>query len=601
MGSRPESSTPAPAESAADPAPTSDEQVPESSEAYVTIPQTVQDTPSPRDPFLMSKEDALEAQRRLASLFRDNSFQQSDHPVESIEHEEEDTERQEFPGAAFKRALTEFNKKKRAKTLTAEDEIEYMRQEAAEKSRRRKVMADAEYDKESSSDVEPEGLFVSEEETELPSTLSDNDGDSSRRSKKREAPVASRPRKKAKVAGHNYTDENFQAIIDEVNQKTFKPPKKNTKGKRTKLTGPPLMNTQTLRGTDVFADALKTANLPKPPTFQATKRKGDAFKQLVASIPQQDRAKNHDKRWLDQACKAFTGVGSVKAAPDGNWSVKGLKTTLKAYQVLGVAFMRKREADTTEPRGGMLCDQMGEYLFQNRVLQNTDFCIILGLGKTISMLANIVNGKAPEKSKLRTTLIVAAPALITQWIQEIEAHCMTRRESKHGLGKVVQYRAGHRIESNMTREILQEADIVLTTYHELARSYPKAVVPTQLTTASQKEAWWKEHFDTHKGILHDIKFLRIVLDEAHAIKNHLGHTSMACRAVHARFHWAITGTPILNSTLEIYPYFKFLRVPHTGSYKVFKEVGSIPRSWSILFLSMLMFPELLLPRRPYRD
>lgn len=30
------------------------------------------------------------------------------------------------------------------------------------------------------------------------------------------------------------------------------------------------------------------------------------------------------------------------------------------------------------------------------------------------------------------------------------------------------------------------------------------------------------------------------------------------------------GTPILNGPLELYAYFKFLSVPYTGSYRVFK-------------------------------
>jgi SNF2 family DNA or RNA helicase len=37
----------------------------------------------------------------------------------------------------------------------------------------------------------------------------------------------------------------------------------------------------------------------------------------------------------------------------------------------------------------------------------------------------------------------------------------------------------------------------------------------------------------------------------------------------AKHHWAITGTPIHNNVKEFYPYFKFLKVPNTGSYKIF--------------------------------
>lgn len=56
-----------------------------------------------------------------------------------------------------------------------------------------------------------------------------------------------------------------------------------------------------------------------------------------------------------------------------------------------------------------------------------------------------------------------------------------------------------------------------------------------------------------------------------AIKNRSSRTSAACRALKSKYRWAITGTPILNATEELYPYFKFLRVPNTGSFRVFRE------------------------------
>lgn len=109
-------------------------------------------------------------------------------------------------------------------------------------------------------------------------------------------------------------------------------------------------------------------------------------------------------------------------------------------------------------------------------------------------------------------------------------------------------------------------------YYEVSRSYPKAVVPTELVTARQKDEWWEDFYNTHRGILHRIRWHRVVLDEAQAIKNHRGHTSMACRALSSNHNWAITGTPIMNNVTELYPYFKFLREPNSGaSFKIFKN------------------------------
>ena len=228
------------------------------------------------------------------------------------------------------------------------------------------------------------------------------------------------------------------------------------------------------------------------------------------------------------------------------------KSTLKHFQVLGSGFMRQRETQDAEPRGGILADEMG-------------------LGKTIMMLANIINGRPQGRSKTRTTLVVASPALVSQWFKEIRDHCHTKREHKHGLGKVMVYKAGNRIQSNDDIAYLEESDIVLTTYYEVSKSYPKAVIPPEKVTAHQKEEWWRDHYEQEKGILHRIKFLRVCLDEAQAIKNRSSHTSIACRALQARHRWCITGTPLLNSISEMYPYLAFIREPHTGSYKIFKH------------------------------
>lgn len=104
------------------------------------------------------------------------------------------------------------------------------------------------------------------------------------------------------------------------------------------------------------------------------------MKALIASVPgESQKISASDKKALDDAIKAFTGQGSVRAAEDGNWHVKGMKSTLKHYQVhhrrselstrietladpsvprfgqvLGVAAMRKRENSTDEPKGGIL-------------------------------------------------------------------------------------------------------------------------------------------------------------------------------------------------------------------------------------------------------
>ena len=45
---------------------------------------------------------------------------------------------------------------------------------------------------------------------------------------------------------------------------------------------------------------------------------------------------------------------------------------------------------------------------------------------------------------------------------------------------------------------------------------------------------WEEAWNRGRGILHKVHFYRIVLDEAHVIKNHRSQTSLACRGLMAK-------------------------------------------------------------------
>ncbi|CAI6332506.1 unnamed protein product [Periconia digitata] len=284
---------------------------------------------------------------------------------------------------------------------------------------------------------------------------------------------------------------------------------------------------------------------PAEPTFNAS-NKQEAFKQMLSSLTVGEKkdAKS-DIHGLRNAIMEFTGRGSVKPAEGGMWLVKGMKTPLKAYQITGTAFMRRRENALEEPRGGLLADQMG-------------------LGKTLMMLANIVNGSPDSEAEHKTTLIVAGAGLLSQWADEIGLH------TNCGL-RVMKYTTGSRIDSNLIMQILGGHDIILTSYTEIMHSYPKNEPPIECQTTEEKNEWWKNTFETRRGALHRMMFHRVVLDEAQAIKNCNSRTSIACRALIAHHKWALSGTPIVNNLTELYPYFRFLNVPNTGSLRIFKH------------------------------
>jgi hypothetical protein len=128
--------------------------------------------------------------------------------------------------------------------------------------------------------------------------------------------------------------------------------------KSKKATQNAIRQATSLFGADVFRQQA-SQNAPEAPSFK-TRNKGEAMKELIASVPLDSlKSTKTDTAALMKATLDFDGRGSVKADGNGMWLVKGMRTSLKAYQVMGTAFMRRRENAAEEPKGGLLADQMG--------------------------------------------------------------------------------------------------------------------------------------------------------------------------------------------------------------------------------------------------
>ncbi|KIW24765.1 uncharacterized protein PV07_10458 [Cladophialophora immunda] len=207
-------------------------------------------------------------------------------------------------------------------------------------------------------------------------------------------------------------------------------------------------------------------------------------------------------------------------------AVPGLKVKLLPHQIDGVDWMVGKEIGKNRTYGGILADDMG-------------------LGKTIQSIALMLSNPKPsgeenEKSKRRlpesvtkATLVVAPLALIRQWEGELK----DRIDEDHAL-KICVHHGPQRTKSYKD---LKKYDIVITTYQTLSSEH-----------AGCSESLKVGCFGVH--------WYRIILDEAHSIKNRNAKSSKAACALDAAYRWCLTGTPMQNGLDELQSLIHFLRI-----------------------------------------
>ncbi|KOB71031.1 Uncharacterized protein OBRU01_14419, partial [Operophtera brumata] len=61
------------------------------------------------------------------------------------------------------------------------------------------------------------------------------------------------------------------------------------------------------------------------------------------------------------------------------------------------------------------------------------------------------------------------------------------------------------------------------------------------------------------GVLMRVQWRRVILDEAHIVRNHKSATSAAVCGLRARRRWCLTGTPVQNKDLDLFALLKFIR------------------------------------------
>ncbi|XP_012518520.1 PREDICTED: transcription termination factor 2 [Propithecus coquereli] len=232
----------------------------------------------------------------------------------------------------------------------------------------------------------------------------------------------------------------------------------------------------------------------------------------------------------------------------------GLKVPLLLHQKQALAWLLWRESQ--KPQGGILADDMG-------------------LGKTLTMIALILTQKNQEKDQKKDknmaltwlskddccdftshgTLIICPASLIHHWKNEVE-----KRVNSSKL-RVYLYHGPNR---DQRAKVLSTYDVVITTYSLVAKEIPTNKQKGEIPGVNLKV----EGVSTP---LLRIVWARIILDEAHNVKNPRVWTSIAVCKLQAHARWAVTGTPIQNNLLDMYSLLKFLRCSPFDEFNLWRS------------------------------
>ena len=107
---------------------------------------------------------------------------------------------------------------------------------------------------------------------------------------------------------------------------------------------------------DIAAQAGANQSVAALPQFPS--RRQDALRKLISSMPVDQRSLHaDDRKQILEAVKRFTPTAKIDALQTG-YKIRGMITSLYPHQILGGAFMIRRERHA-KPRGGMLSDEMG--------------------------------------------------------------------------------------------------------------------------------------------------------------------------------------------------------------------------------------------------
>jgi SNF2 family DNA or RNA helicase len=196
------------------------------------------------------------------------------------------------------------------------------------------------------------------------------------------------------------------------------------------------------------------------------------------------------------------------------------------HQLEGINWMLDKEINGTHVpnrdgsmnvlvRGGFQCDDMG-------------------LGKTIQITSVIVN------NPMSATLLIAPLAMIDTWSSVLQRAGCAVYEAAPIVGHDEPWKLMNNDSQAIPRYFIKNRPAIYISNYEKLYMRPSL---------------FKRSWD------------RVVLDEAHKIRNGDGEIARAARKIIAPIRWAVTGTPLVNSLKDVVSLLAFIGVPYSKLWR----------------------------------